>query len=202
MFSNIYLFVLFSIVATFGVLGWQLTARSAYEAAEYTVIESDAEFEIREYPDLMLATTDMQFEEQGEDGSFMRLFRYISGANDGRQKVEMTVPVFMERDASSEPGQMAFVLPRDVASAGAPSPSDTAVDLKTRTGGRFAVIRFPGRLNDESAANAESKLREWMSEQELTSVGEAELAGYDPPWTPGPLRRNEVLIRLEEMEAE
>ena len=23
-----------------------------------------------------------------------------------------------------------------------------------------------------------------------------EFAGYDPPWTPGPLRRNEILIRL------
>jgi len=25
-----------------------------------------------------------------------------------------------------------------------------------------------------------------------------ETAGYDPPFTPGPLRRNEVLIRLKE----
>ena len=37
--------------------GWKLTARGAYESAEYTVRDSDAPFEIREYPDLVLAAT-------------------------------------------------------------------------------------------------------------------------------------------------
>ncbi len=72
--------------------GWKLTARSAYESAEYTVLESDSPFETREYPDLMMATTNMQFESQGDDGSFMRLFRYISGGNEREQKVAMTIP--------------------------------------------------------------------------------------------------------------
>ena len=27
-------------------------------------------------------------------------------------------------------------------------------------------------------------------------AGEPEIASYDPPWTPGPLRRNEILIRI------
>jgi len=35
-----------------------------------------------------------------------------------------------------------------------------------------------------------------MSEQGLVADGDAEVAGYDPPWTPGPFRRNEVLIRI------
>ena len=62
--------------------GWKLTSRSAYETAEYAVLESDQSFEVREYPDLMMATTDMQQQSQGNDGSFMRLFGYISGANE------------------------------------------------------------------------------------------------------------------------
>ena len=98
-----------------------MTARSAYESAEYTVIESDREFEIREYPDLMVATTEMpQFDAQGNDGSFMRLFRYISGANQEQQKVAMTVPVFMEPESHDRAGQMGFVLPKKVAAGGAP----------------------------------------------------------------------------------
>jgi hypothetical protein len=32
----------------------------------------------------------------------------------------------------------------------------------------------------------------------LTADVDAETAGYDPPWTPGPFRRNEVLIRIDE----
>ena len=31
----------------------------------------------------------------------------------------------------------------------------------------------------------------------IAGPADAELAGYDPPWTPGPFRRNEIPIRLK-----
>ncbi len=200
--SNTTYFTIFVLAATFGILGWQLTARSAYESAAYTVVEEEGRFEIREYPELKLATTSMEFQSQGDDGSFMRLFRYISGSNEDQQKVEMTTPVFMEPESADREGQMGFVIPLDVAAEGVPNPTDAAVEIETRTAGRFAVIRFAGRMNPESVEQAEAELREWMTEQGLTADGEAEIAGYDPPWTPGPLRRNEVLIRIQQSEAE
>ncbi len=176
--------------------GWKLTARSAYESAEYTILESDGQFETRKYPDLMLATTNMQFESQGDDGSFMRLFRYISGANDEEQKVEMTTPVFMESNGSGVQDQMGFVIPKKVADQRVPVPSGDGVQIRKRAGGRFAVIRFAGRMNSKTAAKAEEKLRSWIDEKGFVVEGDVETAGYDPPWTLGPLRRNEVLIRL------
>ena len=177
-------------------LGWRMTARNAYEAAEYTVLTSNGSIEVREYPDLMLATTDMRLV-QGNDGSFMRLFRYISGGNSDNQKVAMTVPVFMEPSSDNEPGRMGFVLPKEVSRRGAPSPSSNEIQLQTRRGGKFAVLRFSGRMDGENTRQAELKLRNWMKDQELLGDGKAEFAGYDPPWTPGPLRQNEVLIRLK-----
>lgn len=30
----------------------------------------------------------------------------------------------------------------------------------------------------------------------------AEAAGYDPPFTPGPMRRNEILVRLKSKDAD
>ena len=92
------LIIFAGVVAVFALtyFGWKLTARSAYESAEYTVLDSAGPFETREYPDLMMATTNTQLEVQGGDGSFMRLFQYISGANDGQSKIAMTTPVFME----------------------------------------------------------------------------------------------------------
>nr|WP_298869380.1 heme-binding protein [uncultured Gimesia sp.] len=36
-----------------------------------------------------------------------------------------------------------------------------------------------------------------MSRKKLIRDGAAECAGYDPPWTPGPFRRNEVLVRIK-----
>ena len=65
-------------LALVGVFGWNLIARGGYESAEYKVVESDGKFEVREYPDLMLAATTTNLDSQGRDGSFMKLFRYIS----------------------------------------------------------------------------------------------------------------------------
>ena len=192
----IYLIVV-AIVIALAYFGWKFTARSAYESAEYTVLESDSPFETREYPDLMMATTNMQFESQGNDGSFMRLFQYISGANEHEQKVAMTTPVFMEPKASDTQGQMGFVIPKEVTEQRIPQPSSANVQIRKRAGGRFAVIRFAGQMNSASVAKSEEQLRKWMNDKGLTGDGDAEFAGYDPPWTPGPFRRNEILIRMK-----
>ncbi len=91
---------------------------------------------------------------------------------------------------------MGFVIPKTIAEQGVPEPSNDKVQIRKRAGGRFAVIRFAGRMNSESVAKNEGKLRSWMKTRGLIGDGDAEIAGYDPPWTPGLLRRNEVLIRL------
>ncbi len=177
-------------------LAWNFTSRTAYESAEYTVVESDGAYQIRDYPDLMLVSTDMRLAAQSGDSSFMRLFRYIRGANQTDQKVAMTTPVLMEEGNKDSAGRMGFVIPKEVVSKGVPQPVAADVEVRQRQGGRFAVIRFAGRMNAKLAAQSETRLRQWIKGRGLDAADQAELAGYDPPWTPGPLRRNEVLIRL------
>ncbi len=184
-----------------GMMAWNVTARAGYESAEYKVIESDGKFEVREYPDLMLASTSTQVDAQGRDGSFMKLFRYISGANESDRKISMTTPVFMENDKAESEVQMGFVMPKEVAVEGVPLPTGEGVTISKRDGGRFAVLRFSGRLNSKLAKESESKLRAWMKAKGLVAADSPESSGveaasYDPPFTPGPLRRNEILIRL------
>jgi len=186
-------------------VGWKFTARGAYETARYSVITAEESFEVREYADLVLVTTPMRFDARGNDGSFSRLFRYISGNNNEQQKVAMTTPVFMQRGEDttakgSEPaqqGQMSFVVPEQIASGGAPQPGNATVQLRNREGGRFAALRFSGRMEDVSLEELENELRQWMKQQNLVATGPVEFAGYDPPWTPGFLRRNEILMRVE-----
>ncbi len=190
------------LLAVVGVLAWNTTTRAGYESAEYKVIESDGKFEVREYPDLMLVATTTKIDAQGRDGSFMKLFRYISGANESEQKISMTRPVFMENDKADSEVQMGFVMPQEVAVGGVPNPTGPDVEVRKRAGGRFAVLRFSGRLNAKLAKESEAKLRAWMGTRGLTAADSAdtrgvEAASYDPPFTPGPLRRNEVLIRLK-----
>jgi DNA gyrase inhibitor GyrI len=185
-------------VAVIGTVAWTMTARAGYESAEYRVLESDGNIEIREYPDLMLAATSSKMDSQGRDGSFMRLFRYISGANEADQKISMTTPVFMEGEIGESDISMGFVMPKEVAVEGVPIPKSDGVQIRKREGGRFAVIRFSGRMDSKLAKQQEAKLRDWIKSRGLEGESKAEAAGYDPPFTPGPLRRNEILIRLKQ----
>ena len=160
--------------------------RAGYETAPYEVLRADGAFELRAYPELPLVTT----RDDGADGSFMRLFRYISGANASQEKIAMTTPVFMVDN------RMAFVLPADQKEAPAPASKD--VRLEKRPAGRVAVVRFSGQRSTEADGAALSKLRAWMAQQGLKETGKPFSASYDPPWTPGPMRRNEVLVPLRE----
>jgi hypothetical protein len=191
-----------AILVLAGIFAWNTMARAAYESAEYKVVDSDGKFEVREYPDLMLVATTTKLDAQGRDGSFMKLFRYISGANESDQKISMTTPVFMENDKADSAVQMGFVMPKQLAEDGVPAPTGDGVDVRKRAGGRFAVLRFSGQLTTKTAKESEAKLRTWMATKGLVADDSVEssgveTAGYDPPFTPGPLRRNEILIRLK-----
>lgn len=185
------------ILAVFLFIGWKLTSRSAYESAAYTVMQSDGEIELRKYPDLMMATTQMKGR-SGGDGSFGKLFKYISGSNDNQQKVAMTTPVFMEASSPEKEGQMGFVLPQEVVDSQIPSPTNRQVNLTKRSGGMFAVIRFANQMNDTRVRQKTDQLTEWIERQGLVIESHIEMASYDPPWTPGPLRRNEILLRVRQ----
>jgi hypothetical protein len=177
------------------VLGaaWFLTtnSRAGVANAPYTVLETAGDKELRDYPELKLVQTPM--EAKGKDGSFMRLFRYISGTNAAEQKIAMTSPVMMER---GEQKTMSFVLPEDVAKAGGPKPGDTSVVLKTLPPGRVATLRFPGTDTPETEAKAREQLMAWVKKKGWVAEGEVWFAYYDPPWTPTALRRNEAMVRV------
>jgi DNA gyrase inhibitor GyrI len=80
---------------------------------------------------------------------------------------------------------------------GVPKPAGTTVALTSLPAARFAVLRFAGGRSAENEKNAITALRAWMTAQKLTGQGEPLFAYYDPPWTPIPMRRNEVMIRVE-----
>lgn len=178
------------------------TSRAGYETAAYTVLRSDSRFELRDYPELKVVATAMDPAQQARDDRFMRLFRYIDGNNAASQKVAMTTPVFMTGGppgdgASAAPSKMIFVVPTAVAAAGAPAPKAENVALESMPARRVAVVRFSGTSNPELEKARLAELREWMQTQGLAAAGEPFLAYYDPPWTPGPMRRNEVLVPVK-----
>lgn len=166
-------------------------SRASTETPVYKVTKTDGAFELRKYPDLKLAKTGMASD---MDGSFMRLFGYISGKNEREEKIAMTTPVLIDRSANA--GSMSFIVPKAVEANGAPKPKADAVKVEAWKGGTLAVHRFDGSARGKNEAEAVQKLRAWCSDQKLTTEGEPVFAYYDPPWTPSFLRRSEVMIRV------
>jgi hypothetical protein len=168
-------------------------SRAATETPEYKVVRADGKIEIRDYPALTMATTPMSAD--GMNGGFGQLFRFITGSNESKEKIEMTAPVLI--DNTTEKKTMSFIMPQATVSKGVPKPAASTVSLSSMPATRFIVLRFPGGRNEENEKKAIAALRAWMTAQKLTGKGEPLFAYYDPPWTLIPFRRNEVMIRIE-----
>ena len=158
----------------------------AIETPEHTVVMEDGKFEVRDYPALTIVRTPMG------DGDFMRLFKFISGGNEGGQKIAMTAPVLTK--AGGADAGMSFILPKEVAAGPVPKPTGEAVALDTIPPARMAVFTFSGGRNDRNEAEALESLRGWMKTRGLEAAGDPVFAYYDPPWIPTFLRRNEAMI--------
>lgn len=178
-----------ALVTRFGLV------RGGYESAPYQVVKSIAPFEIRDYPALTVVETPMAPGGKGTDGSFNRLFRFITGGNESHQKIAMTTPVYMSGAETSS--TMAFVMPANMKAGDVPRPADSSVTVRELPAGRFAVLRFSGSRNAKTESGSLERLRAWMQQEGLKEISSPVYGYFDPPWTPAPLRRNEVMLRIE-----
>lgn len=184
-----------AVVLGLALAGCQAT-RAGYESAPYRVVRSDGKFELRDYPALTVVETPMATgNRDGSDGSFRRLFRFITGSNEGQQKIAMTTPVFMSGDSTN--ATMAFVMPAKMKTGEVPKPSDGDVTVRELAAGRFAVLRYSGGRNARKEAESLSRLKAWMQTEKLGVLSPPVYGYFDPPWTPAFLRRNEVILQTE-----
>lgn len=169
------------------------TSRAATETPDYKVIRTEDKFEIRDYPALTIATTPMN--DDGMNGGFRQLFRFISGKNESAEKIEMTAPVLIS--TAKDTTSMSFIMPKKALEKGVPRPTGDSVVLGKVDAARFAVLRFDGSRTAGNEKAAIAKLTAWLEAQKLTGKGTPTFAYYDPPWTPVFMRRNEVMIRID-----
>ena len=164
--------------------------RAGYHSAPYRVVRHDGNFELRDYPALVLVETPVR----GADNSFIRLFHFIGGNNAAKQKISMTTPVFMAGTGTN--ATMAFVMPEKMTVRETPAPNEAGVAVREISGGKFAVLRFHGGRSGKNEAQALADLEARLVAEKLTAAGGPIYGYFDPPWTPGVFRRNEVMLRL------
>jgi hypothetical protein len=58
------------------------------------------------------------------------------------------------------------------------------------------VITFSGTASDSLIQTMTDELRKYAADKKLTTLGEPQLAFYNPPWTLPIFRRNEVMLEL------
>ncbi|HQR25964.1 MAG TPA: heme-binding protein [Nocardioides sp.] len=165
------------------------------EEQVYEVLEEYQDFELRRYPDHLVAETEVggPFELAG-NLAFPRLARYIGGHNRSSRKLAMTAPVVQEQDPQGRRYVVGFVMPAGVSAEDLPDPLDSHVHTRRVPAETAAAVRFSGRWSRRSYEEREARLLAAVEAAGLEVVGTPRYARFDPPWTPWFLRRNEVVV--------
>ena len=181
------------IAALVGAWAW---AAWSVETPDYALVEQDGVFEMRRYPPVVAA----RVERAGDRGTAVRsafgpLSRYIFAKDREGEKIAMTAPVTQE---PAEAGwAVSFLMPAGRPMASLPQPAGD-VHLVETEARLVAAVRFSGSWTDARFDRFAGDLDDWMRTRGLVPQGPPEYAYYNDPFTPGFLRRNEVLRPVAE----
>ena len=181
------------IAALVGAWAW---ATWSVETPEYALLEQDGAFELRRYPPVVAA----RVERAGDRGTAVRsafgpLSRYIFAKDREGEKIAMTAPVTQEPAGSG--WAVSFLMPAGSRMASLPQPAGDVRLIETEAR-LVAAVRFSGSWTDARFDRFAGDLDDWMRARGLVPQGPPEYAYYNDPFTPGVLRRNEVLRPVAE----
>jgi len=188
----------------------------SYEQPDYTVLYEDGNVEYRQYEPYLVSETIIEntgdYKDAGNEG-FRRLFKFITGANQGQAKIAMTVPVAqapsekiamtvpVQQGESADGWRVSFMLPSEYTLETAPVPTDSRVYVREVPGRLMAVLRFSGRWTDANYEARQDELIELVDAENITALGEVQRAAYNAPFSLPFMRRNEVLVVINRLPA-
>lgn len=177
------------------------TGDVVFESPTYRVEERVNEIELRCYEPYVVAETLVEGPlERAGNGGFRLLAGYISGGNkttDGDSKnIAMTTSVAQDRVGDQY--RVRFMMPTQYTVESLPTPNDSRVTISEVGPQCFAAIRYRGRWTRKGYERHCRNLTGAISQAGHTVLGEPVWARYDPPWTPWFLRRNEILVALDD----
>mgnify|MGYP001201924945 FL=1 len=174
----------------------------ALEEPSFEIIQSNADYEIRQYGDRLA----VEVEFTNESSGFRYLFNYISGENTTSEELSMTAPVTQSAKidmtvpvtqfSKDNKMVMQFYLPSKFSIENAPIPTNKRVNLVTIDGGYYAVLKYSGRVSDKNYIKHLSKLRQYLKKDNIEMIDDGTKAIFDGPFTLPILRRNEAMIKI------
>lgn len=185
------------------------TTPRGLETPKYTILRRARDYEVRRYEPYIVAESPLDgvsvtsaevpggFSPAGLGRTaFQSLAGYIFGGNAAGTKMAMTTPVL-----SDTRGFMQFVIGPSAAQSPEqlPPASSAAVCTRMMPGGEVAALKFSGVVTPKEAATKHLQLRAAVERDGLQPAGQDwQLARYNDPSTPAPLRRNEILLPLKD----
>lgn len=175
--------------------GGALVYAANVEKPKYKVLERDGKIEIRQYPPLRVA----EIKRSGNRGKAVRnafrpLASYIFAKKREGEKISMTAPVTQQKTGADWTVQ--FIMPSKYSLSDLPKPDNAEVTLREIPARKRIAIQFSGKQTDELLAAKEKELRAWLKARGITPKGQPLYAYYNDPFTPGFMRRNEVLFEM------
>lgn len=175
---------------------------------DYKVLGSYEGYEIRRYPDLIVAETDMgdagvtekpEMENVSAMGqSFNNLAGYLFGKNDRSQAMKMTTPVIVNKGETQE--SMSFIIGEYERAEDVPKALDGKVKLTEQPGKIFAALEFSGYVTQGEAKRQREKLLKLLEKDGIEVASEAgdsfKCMIYNGPSTLPNMRRNDLMIEV------
>ena len=210
--------ITFRAAALFCLCALVTSAVGAIEEPAFDVVATVDGIEYRQYQPYLVAETLVAADESRSEAAsvgFRRLFKYISGENQSRAKIEMTAPVRQKqegtkiamtapvRQGKTDSGwSVAFVLPASFTLDDAPQPTNPAISILEIPGELVAVLGYSGRWSANNVSAHRAILLEKLADADVEEVGDVAVAYYNSPFSLPFMRRNEVMVPVSALPAE
>ena len=168
------------------------------ERQEFKVLRTYEGFELREYLPCVLAEVRVSAQySTASSGAFSSLFNYISQGNKSSQKIAMTAPVITAQKADtseSSDWHVSFVMPAGSTISHMPDPNDSKVSLREIGTETCVAKSFRGRATEGLSRKMVKELRVSAAKVNIALSDETRICRFDPPFKPGFLQYNEIVI--------
>ena len=167
---------------------------------EFRVLQTYEDFELREYLPCVIAEVKVSATySTATRSAFSSLLNYISAGNNASQKIAMTAPVISaQRADKSESAKwfVSFVMPSGSVFDQMPDPNDSQVILRELDTQTCVAKSFRGSATDELSRKKVQELRTSASKANIALSDETRICRFDPPFKPGFLQYNEIVIPI------